>query len=237
MTNGDPGRRAFVATTLGIALAGCTFTGIEQDSQEDDAGGQEEATEQPQGQQDPQGRSQEPGGQSEEPESDSSEDTTHSVVIHLRRSSGAPVDAEVTVIGPAGRSLYDSSDGRVVLELPTGEYTFSAADFEEGYGSNERTFQVTDDMEVTLTLVEMIVEEVVAVAGPYQAAAVSGVEITLERRDGGTTTRTTDHTGTVMFDVYRGRYRLIAVGRGKRQIKEVYVDGPGMVVEFDRFGP
>ena len=238
-------RRGFVVGTLGFALAGCTGSGPQEDRMEEQVNGTgrtENAETLARGEPTEAGEEEEGEGEAEDEsppvtESESDGNTTHSLIVRLRHDSGAPVDGEVLLDGPDGRSLYESSNAKVVLEVEPGDYSVSAADFEERIGSEWHDVRVYDDTEFVVTLIEMVVEDVTALAGPDRTTASPGVEITSERRDGATTTKTTDEDGAVVFRLYRGNYRMTAVDEsGQEETQSVLVDRPGIVVEFDSFG-
>lgn len=108
--------------------------------------------------------------------------------------------------------------------------------YDMGVGSAEQTVRVYEDTAVVLTLSELTVETVTVIAGPERSMATPGVEVTVERWDGATTTKTTGEDGTVEFTLYRGRYEITATDDSGMQETMVVPVYRSTEVKFDDFG-
>lgn len=236
-------RRAFVVGTLGVALGGCASSGS-------DEAGQAEQSEEPESNDTSTNTTQPVTSESDGDEDDTPEDSddsednsdddaddaeTHALTVRLEDDSGSQIDGTVVIRGSESRWRYGSTKEATVDARP-GDYTISAMNYDLGVGSGEETVRVYEDTEVVVTLYELSVETLTVIAGPERLMAAPGVEVTVERQDGATSTKTTGEDGTAEFNLYYGRYEITAADDSGRQETTTVPVHRETEVTFEDFG-
>lgn len=151
----------------------------------------------------------------------------YSATVQVVDEDGNPIPNELVEIGTPGEGLNEyttNEDGVVVIRFENsapGDAVEQEVQVrgESHYIHVERGLQTE---RITVGDEERETHELTVHAG--EQVGVEGVDVTIERWDGATTTKTTDEDGTATFDVYAGAYTVTGVDpRGEEQSVDVTV--------------
>lgn len=170
------------------------------------------------------------------------EDTTHTVnlydpdddmhlysaTIQVVDEDGNPIPNELVEVGPVDtelQRLITDENGEVTVEFGNSSLD-DAVMYEAVVRGESHSFSVERGVQHEQIVVsddsERQTHELTVNAG--ERVGIEGVDVTIERWDGQTTTKTTGEDGQVTFDVYPGEYTITGVDpRGEEQSVDVTV--------------
>lgn len=168
---------------------------------------------------------------SEDDIADDQETYTYLLTVEVVDEHGNPLPNELVRIGVLHvqgdeKSFITDENGEVTME-----YIADSKDEYQDFGitargelrdevhvrageNHERVVVDTDDSRVT--------HELAVYAG--EAYPIEGVDVTIERWDGATTTKTTDEEGRASFEVYPGKYTITGEYEGDTQTETITIE-------------
>lgn len=164
-----------------------------------------------------------------EPDTDSH--YTYALTVQIITEEGHPVENELVEFDRSGyadkpKRYITDEDGKVTFTYKadsTNEYRDYTYTVREQARGTERV-EVGNQFERVVVSDDTERETYDLRIGVDSLHSISGVDVTIERWDGATTTKTTNDNGYVTFTVYPGEYTIVSTYHGSEYTTEISVE-------------